>query len=83
MNVSLAFALLPLLFLGSPVYAQSPCSRDLLVGSSLVMIHSEDCLWAAEPRTSLRVCSCRDCVCQRSRRPRRFAALVETVTLMS
>lgn len=29
MNVRLAFALLPLLFLGSPVYAQSPCSECL------------------------------------------------------
>lgn len=55
------------------------------LGSSLVIIHSEDCLWAAEPRTSLRVCSRRDRVefCQRSRRPRRLAALVETMTLMS
>jgi hypothetical protein len=29
MKVRLAFALLPLLFLGSPVYAQSPCSECL------------------------------------------------------
>jgi hypothetical protein len=29
MNVRLLFALFPLLFLGSPVYAQSPCSECL------------------------------------------------------
>ena len=29
MNIRLAFALLPLLFLCSPVYAQSPCSECL------------------------------------------------------
>ncbi len=29
MNVRLVFALFPLLFLGSPVYAQSPCSECL------------------------------------------------------
>ena len=29
MNVTLAFALFPLLFLGAPVYAQSPCVECL------------------------------------------------------
>ena len=44
MNVRLAFALLPLLLLGSPVYAQSPCSECLKAAEKELADSSSQCI---------------------------------------
>jgi len=75
MKVRLAFALLPLLFLGSPVYAQSPCSECLKAAEKDLKkcldnaISADDKISCAESRQAgMKVCVKGDCTIERDQR---------------
>jgi hypothetical protein len=78
MNVRLAFALLPLLFLGSPVYAQSPCSECLKAAEKDLRkcldnaISADDKISCEENRQAgMKVCVKGDCTIERDERATR------------
>ena len=78
MNVRLAFALLPLLFLGSPVYAQSPCSECLKAAEKDLKkcldnaISADDKISCEESRQAgMNVCVRGECTIERDQRATR------------
>ena len=73
MKVRVAFALLPLLFLGSPVYAQSPCSECLKAAEKDLKkcldnaISADDKISCAESRQAgMNVCVRGECTIERN-----------------
>ena len=78
MKVRLAFALLPLLFLGSPVYAQSPCSECLKAAEKDLKkcldnaISADDKISCEESRQAgMKVCVRGECTIERDQRATR------------
>ena len=78
MKVRLAFALLPLLFLGSPVYAQSPCSECLKAAEKDLKkcldnaISADDKISCEESRQAgMNVCVRGECTIERDQRATR------------
>ena|SRR5512146_339258 len=72
MNGTLVFALFPLLFLGSPVYAQSPCSECFTAAEEGLQqcldnaISANDKVSCEETRAAqMKVCSHRECKIER------------------
>lgn len=75
MNVRLAFALLPLLLLGSPVYGQSPCSECLKAAEKELKkcldnaISADDKISCAENREAgMKACVKGNCTIERAER---------------
>ena len=78
MNVRLVFALFPLLFLGAPVYAQSPCSECLKAAEKELKkcldnaISADDKISCEESRQAgMKACVNGECTIERDEREKR------------